>query len=71
MRSQRYWQIGMAAAHVAEASSRVCAARLGACTQLVETRAHESADFVLVAGDINHANRIDLADLTDPHPVLM
>jgi hypothetical protein len=71
IRSQGYWQIGTASVPDGEASSRVCAARLETCKQLVEISAHESADFVLVAGDISQANQIDVAGVTDPQPVLI
>jgi len=53
----------MAAVHVGE-SARWCAERLDVCKDSSETSGHESADFVLVVGDMSQANRIDLAGLT-------
>ncbi|MBU4174405.1 MAG: metallophosphoesterase [Actinobacteria bacterium] len=53
------WQIGMKAAHVGEAGSRVREKRLEAARNVVEAAKEFGADFILVAGDTFEDNGVD------------
>ena len=53
------WQIGMKAAHVGEAGTRVRDERLAAARRVVEAAKSAGADFILVAGDTFEDNGVD------------
>jgi DNA repair exonuclease SbcCD nuclease subunit len=53
------WQIGMKAAHIGAAASRVREERLSAARRLIEVARQAGADFILLAGDTFEDNGID------------
>jgi DNA repair exonuclease SbcCD nuclease subunit len=55
------WQLGMTAAHVGSAASRVREERLAAARRVVAVAQDQGAEFVLMAGDIFEDNGVERA----------
>jgi len=55
------WQMGMKAAHVGSAASRVREERLAAAKRMVEAAQKYGAEFVLIAGDVFEDNGVERA----------
>jgi DNA repair exonuclease SbcCD nuclease subunit len=55
------WQLGMKAAHVGEAASRVREQRLAAARRVVGAARDQGAEFVLIAGDTFEDNGVERA----------
>src|SRR6185295_16530223 len=59
------WQIGMAAAHVGAAASRVRQARVDSARRILDAAREHSAEFVILAGDTFEHNGLSRASVAE------